>query len=87
MKMHLGKWGNSLAMRFPRELVDRFGLKEGDAIDADLICNALEQMRQTGVQKRRDAALERIRKRRFPLPDGFKFDRDEASWRPALDKW
>lgn len=87
MKMQIGKWGNSLAVRLPRELIERFGLKEGDAIDADIIANALEASEREAVAARKQAALQEIRKRRYSLPPDWKFDRDEANWRPALDKW
>ncbi|MBA4748219.1 MAG: AbrB/MazE/SpoVT family DNA-binding domain-containing protein [Sphingopyxis sp.] len=85
--MLIGKWGNSLAVRLPRELIDRFDLKEGDAIDADIVAKALEETNAAAVQARKQAALEEIRKRRIPLPKDWKFDREEANWRPAFDKW
>lgn len=87
MKMQIGKWGNSLAVRLPRELIERFGLKEGDAFDTDIIAKALEESHAAAVQARKQAALEEIRQRRIPLPEDWKFDREEANWRPALDKW
>ena len=31
--MQVAKWGNSLAVRLPAELVRKLGLKEGDEID------------------------------------------------------
>jgi antitoxin MazE len=31
--MQVAKWGNSLAIRLPAELVRELGLKEGDQID------------------------------------------------------
>lgn len=31
--MRVAKWGNSLAVRLPAELVRELGLKEGDRID------------------------------------------------------
>lgn len=87
MKMQIGKWGNSLAVRLPRELIDRFDLKEGDAIDVDIVAKALEEVNAAAAQARKQAALEEIRKRRIPLPKDWKFDREEANWRPAFDKW
>lgn len=87
MKLQIGKWGNSLAVRLPRELIDRFDLKEGDAIDAEVIAKALEESNVAAVKARKQAALEEIRKRQFPLPPDWKFDREEANWRPAMDKW
>ncbi len=40
MKMQIGKWGNSLAVRLPRDIVERFHLKEGDSIDMELLSRA-----------------------------------------------
>ena len=31
--MQIARWGNSLAVRLPVELVRKLGLKEGDSID------------------------------------------------------
>ena len=31
--MQVSKWGNSLAVRLPKALVDQLGLKEGDELN------------------------------------------------------
>ena len=87
MKMQIGRWGNSLAVRLPKELVDRFGLKEGGEIDAAAFEAALAAARDEEKQRRREEALEEIRNTRWPLPPDWKFDREEANWRPAMDRW
>lgn len=87
MKMQVGRWGNSLAVRLPRELVDKFDIKEGDSIDTEGIEAKLAAELADAQQEQRKAALEEIRKRRIPLPADWKFDREEANWRPAMDKW
>jgi antitoxin MazE len=87
MNVYVGKWGNSLAVRLPRSIVEKFGIKEGDPIGDASIEAMMEVERAEVVQARRDAALEEIRKRRIPLPADWKFDREEANWRPAMDKW
>ena len=76
MKMQIGKWGNSLAVRLPREIVDKFDLKEGDSIDSDALDRALRVVEMT-----REEALGRIAALRRPLPANWKFDRDEANAR------
>ncbi len=76
MKMQIGKWGNSLAVRLPREIVERFHLKEGDSIDTELLARALQRSRMT-----REEALQRIVALQRPLPSDYKFDRDEANAR------
>ncbi len=76
MKMQIGKWGNSLAVRLPKEVVERLNLKEGDTIDSRVLERALGDIPMT-----REQALERIKALRRPLPDDWKFDRDEANAR------
>ena len=87
MKMQIGRWGNSLAVRLPKALVERFGLKEGDEIDSESVEAALAAASGEDKQRRREEALERIRNTRMSLPPDWKFDRDEANWRPAMDRW
>jgi antitoxin MazE len=36
MDLQISKWGNSLALRIPSEIVRRFGLREGDTVDAQI---------------------------------------------------
>lgn len=36
MNLQVAKWGNSLALRIPAEVVRSFGLKEGDRLEASL---------------------------------------------------
>ena len=76
MKMQIGKWGNSLAVRLPREVILKHGLKEGDSIDSRALDRAIRDVDMT-----REQALERIRALRRPLPADWKFDRDEANAR------
>ncbi len=74
--MQIGKWGNSLAVRLPREIVERFDLKEGGSIDAELLARALQRSQMT-----REEALGRVKALRRPLPADWKLDRDEANAR------
>jgi antitoxin MazE len=81
MKIQIGRWGNSLAVRLPKSIVDRFGLREGDQIDTTGLEAALEENRQRDLEERREAAFREIEKRRRPLPPDWKFDREEANAR------
>lgn len=76
--MQVAKWGNSLAVRIPAAVVEALELKEGDQITIHLAGK-----RDFGVSRdrRREEAIEKIRKLRRPLPPGFKFDREEANAR------
>ena len=73
--MQVGKWGNSLAVRLPQSVVELLGLKEGDEIEIEV---AGERNLRVKRDRRREDALERIKALSWPLPPGFKFDRDEA---------
>ncbi|MEI9989560.1 MAG: AbrB/MazE/SpoVT family DNA-binding domain-containing protein [Rhizomicrobium sp.] len=70
--MQIAKWGNSLAVRLPKALVEKLGLKEGDQVEV-----TVERQEDIARQKRL-AALKRIRKYRGWMPKDFKFDREEA---------
>lgn len=81
MKMQIGRWGNSLAVRLPKALVERFALKEGDEIDAEAIEAALTAAQTDAARLRREQALADITNARWTLPEDWKFDRDEANAR------
>ena len=73
--MQVSKWGNSLAIRLPAAVVDALELKEGDQIEIR-IAGAREF--EVAHDRSREAAMERLRKLRRPLPSGFRFDRAAA---------
>ena len=76
--MQVAKWGNSLAIRLPRSVVEVLGLKEGDSVEIHVA-----DRRSFAVEKTRTSKqlLERLRKYRGRLPAAFKFDRLEANER------
>jgi antitoxin MazE len=76
--MRVAKWGNSLAVRLPANIVEALALKEGDEIEIHVA-----DARDFGLSRRpgRDELLERLRAFRGRLPDDFKFDREEANAR------
>lgn len=76
--MQVGKWGNSLAVRLPASVVELLGLKEGDEIEIEI---AGERTLRVDRDRRREEALERLKALSWPLPPGFKFNRDEANER------
>ena len=76
--MQVAKWGNSLAVRLPRSVVEALNLHEGDQIEI-----YVDGTRSMGVARRAERAelIERLRAFRSRLPAAFKFDRDEANGR------
>jgi antitoxin MazE len=80
--MQVSKWGNSLAIRLPAEVVGALGLKEGDHIEVGVDVDAGGDPKFTIRRDPRiEEALARIRRLRRPLPPGFKFDRLDANAR------
>ncbi len=77
--MQVSKWGNSLAVRLPKALVDELGLKEGDELTVVAARNGAIAVET--AEDRRLRALENIRARNWTLPPDYKFDRDEANER------
>jgi antitoxin MazE len=76
--MRVSQWGNSLAVRLPKELVDGLKLKPGDEL------NVVEaKKKEIAVEKldRRAAFFKAMEQFRWPVPEGYKFDRDEANER------
>lgn len=73
--MQIAKWGNSLAVRIPADVARELGIKEGDDIDLCALDDG--QVAVVTDQQRRRAAIERIRQLARPLPEGYRFNREE----------
>ncbi len=77
--MQVSKWGNSLAVRLPKALVDKLGLKPGDELN---VVSAEHGVITVETQEdRRRRALERMAGRNWTRPAGYRFDREEANAR------
>jgi antitoxin MazE len=77
--MQVSKWGNSLAVRLPKALVEKLGLKEGDEINVVAAKDGVIEVETREEQRRR--ALERLASLNWTLPPDYKFDREEANER------
>jgi antitoxin MazE len=76
--VRVSKWGNSLAVRLPKALVEALNLSPGDEL------NIVEASKgKIAVEKidRRAEFLRQVEQFRFLLPEGYKSDRDEANER------
>jgi antitoxin MazE len=76
--MQVSKWGNSLAVRLPKKLVEDLGIAEGDDVDV----TAADA--QTIVISKSDDKSDFIIKLRVlqkPKPAGFVWNRDDANER------
>ena len=78
--MQVSRWGNSLAIRLPVAVVEALGLREGDEIEIEI---ANRHRFRVARDRRRDAAIETLRRLGWTLPENFRFSRDEANRRRA----
>ena len=76
--MQVSKWGNSLAVRLPKALVESMGLAPGDDLE---IVDASKDRIAVRKADQRAEALARMAARQWMTPDGYRFDRDEANER------
>ena len=76
--MQVSKWGNSLAVRLPKKLVEEMGLKPGDELT---VVDVRKERLAVAKDERRTQAIRNIRARSWTLPAGYTFDRDEANAR------
>lgn len=72
--MQVARWGNSLAVRLPADLVRELGLKEGDRIDLVKDDGKVKVRRRP----RADEVLADLRRFRGRLPAAERLSRDAA---------
>lgn len=75
--MRISKWGNSLAVRIPKDVVKALELDVGDEVE---FTRRGPGVLEVSKVSRKDA-IARIRAMAKPLPLGWKFDREEANAR------
>ena len=76
--MQVRKWGDSLAIELPHDVVETLQLREGDEIEMTATSNgAIEVQRKPSRQQ----LMDRLKEFEERLPADFKFDRDEANAR------
>ena len=76
--MQVSKWGNSLAVRLPKTLVEDLGLKPGDKLE---VVSATPKRLAVAKDESRRLAVQRMRDRAWTRPRGYVFNRDEANAR------
>jgi antitoxin MazE len=77
--MQVAKWGNSLAVRFPANLVAALGLKEGEEVELHLVGERAFEISKKATPPELLAKLRQLRGR---LPTDFHFNRLEANEAP-----
>jgi antitoxin MazE len=76
--MRVAKWGNSLAVRLPKSVVDELALVEGDEIN---ICAQGSRIISIEKDARREEIVKALEAIAWPVPPGFRWNRDEANER------
>ena len=72
--MKFAKWGNSIEIRVPADVVAKLGISPNEAAQIKLTGEySFEVIRD----RSREEAIEAIRKLACPLPSGYKFNRDK----------
>ncbi len=74
--MLVSKWGDSLAVRLPKELVEGMGLTVGDELNVVVVKGKTVVLEK---DERRSEALEWLASVKLKLPPDYKFDRGEAN--------
>jgi antitoxin MazE len=75
--MRVSKWGNSLAVRLPKKLVEDMGLAEGDEVDVRAI-----DAQTLAITRHAEADFViKLRLLQKPTPEGFRWSREEANER------
>lgn len=75
--MQVAKWGNSLAVRLPAELVRELGLREGDEVSLHAEAGGFAVRREA----RPEEVLAGLRRFRGRLAAGDRLSRDDANGR------
>lgn len=67
MRLHVAKWGNSLAVRLPVECIRAAGLKEGDEVEAEVTSTGEIRLMPSRVLDK-SAFLERLNRLHANMP-------------------
>lgn len=78
LNMKIAKWGNSLAVRIPKDVAEALGLAEGDEVEIEAGRVGVLRLNR---QMTRQEALANLRRLRGTMPPGFRFGREEANAR------
>jgi antitoxin MazE len=78
LNMKVAKWGNSLAIRIPKDVAEALGISEGDEVE---LRPADKPIIGIARQMTREEAIRQLRSFRGTMPADYKFDRDEANAR------
>ena len=72
--MKFARWGNSIAVRIPADVVAKLGISADD--EAQIRVTG-ESSFEISRDRSREEAIEKMRKLRFAVPEDYVFNRDE----------
>lgn len=73
-QVQVSKWGNSLAIRLPKSVVDELGLKVGDEVE---LRRASDRVFEVARSPSVEEWFERVRAMGPLLPKDYEFDREK----------
>ena len=76
--MKVSQWGNSLAIRLPKTIIDELELKAGDELQAHAEDDDTIIIRKPNNDDGIDQTLDRLKKFRGMIPAGYQFQRKDA---------
>ena len=76
--MQVSKWGNSLAVRLPKTLINKLGLEAGDELT--VVAASPKKIVVEKADPRADF-LKQMQQFHWPASARYRFDRDEANER------
>ena len=76
--MRVTRWNDALAVQIPDDVARSLDLKEGDEV---VISPQPGESNPPVSEEERQQAIAYIKSRKWTLPEGWKFDRDEANER------
>jgi len=72
--MKLAKWGNSTAIRIPAEVLAKLNFAPDEEVEIRITGPSSFEV---ALDRRREKAILALREMAVPLPEGYKFNREE----------
>ncbi len=80
-KAQMAKWGNSLAVRIPKEVAEQARLKEGDAVEIKAAKGKIEVCRAERIPTLEELVAQITPENRYPETDwGPDIGREKVEW-------
>lgn len=77
MELQIGKWGNSLAVRLPAQLVKELGVSEGSLVNAEVLGDHMLRIEPRQKPMDRSTFVAQLRALHQHMPATQAIDKDE----------